>query len=341
MLDGLTEVDRILSAGTDKSSIVLGAGLQVDLMVCPPAAWGTHLVHFTGSKEHNVALRGMALDRGLSLSEKGFKVVETGELLLDDTEEAVYARLDLPWIPPEMREDTDVLEVARKGTLPELITVADLKGDTHVHSDWTDGVDSIEVMARASRDRGREWMVLTDHSPSLGVTRGLTLERIVEQKAEIDRLNAELAPFRILHGTEMEIRADGSLDYPDELLAVFDLVVAIGPYRANAAVRAADRPHAGGDREPARGRDRASDRAHRQPARPDAAGLASPLCRCRAHRYPSRDERQPAPGPGRRAGPRGGAGRRAADAGQRRPSHRGAEPDRLRGLHGAAGVADS
>jgi DNA polymerase (family X) len=235
-LDGLTEVDRILSAGTDKSSIVLAAGLQVDLMVCPPAAWGTHLVHFTGSKEHNVALRGIALDRGLSLSEKGFKVVETGELLLDDTEEAAYARLDLPWIPPEMREDTDVLEVARKGSLPELVTLADLKGDTHVHSDWTDGVDSIEVMARAARDLGRAWMVLTDHSPSLGVTRGLspslgvarglTLERIVEQKAEIDRLNAELAPFRILHGTEMEIRADGSLDYTDELLAIFDLVVA-------------------------------------------------------------------------------------------------------------------
>jgi DNA polymerase (family 10) len=226
-LDGLTEVGRILSAGTDKSSIVLAAtGLQVDLMVCPPAAWGTHLVHFTGSKEHNVALRGMALDRGLSLSEKGFKVVDTGELLLDDTEEAVYARLDLPWIPPEMREDTDVIEVARKGKLPEPVTQADLKGDTHVHSDWTDGVDSIEVMARAMRDRGRDWMVLTDHSPSLGVTRGLTLERIVEQKAEIDRLNTELAPFRILHGTEMEIRADGSLDYPDELLAVFDLVIA-------------------------------------------------------------------------------------------------------------------
>jgi DNA polymerase (family 10) len=226
-LDGLTEVGRILSAGTDKSSIVLASsGLQVDLMVCPPAAWGTHLVHFTGSKEHNVALRGIALDRGLSLSEKGFKVVETGELLLDDSEEAVYARLDLPWIPPEMREDTDVLEVARKGTLPELVTLADVKGDTHVHSDWTDGVDSIEVMARAMRDRGRDWMVLTDHSPSLGVARGLSPERIVEQKAEIDRVNAELAPFRILHGTEMEIRADGSLDYPDELLAVFDLVVA-------------------------------------------------------------------------------------------------------------------
>ncbi|MEP6470096.1 MAG: DNA polymerase/3'-5' exonuclease PolX [Chloroflexota bacterium] len=225
-LDALRQVDRILSAGTDKSSIVLAAGLQVDLMVCPPAAWGTHLVHFTGSKEHNVALRGIALDRGLSLSEKGFRVVETGELLLDATEEAVYARLDLPWIAPELREDEGEIAAARKGTLPELVTVADLKGDTHVHSDWTDGVDSIEVMARAARARGHEWMVLTDHSPSLGITRGLAPDRIDEQRRELSRLNAELAPFRILHGTEMEIKADGGLDYPDELLSRFDVVVA-------------------------------------------------------------------------------------------------------------------
>lgn len=225
-LDGLSEVDRVLVAGTDKSSIVLAAGLRVDLMVCPPAAWGTHLVHFTGSKEHNVALRGIALDRGLSLSEKGFKVVETGELLLDATEEAVYARLDLPWIPPEMREDTGEIAAARAGTLPVPVAVQDLKGDTHVHSDWTDGVDTIEVMAKAARARGHEWMVLTDHSPSLGITRGLSLDRIAEQRVEIARLNRALAPFRILHGTEMEIRADGGLDYPDELLAEFDLVVA-------------------------------------------------------------------------------------------------------------------
>ena len=225
-LDGLTEVDRVLSAGTDKSSIVLAAGLQVDLMVCPPAAWGTHLVHFTGSKEHNVRLRGMASDRGLSLSEKGFKVVETGELLLDETEEAVYARLDLPWIPPELREDEGEIAAARAGKLPQLVSFGDIKGDTHVHSDWTDGVDSIEVMARAIRARGQKWMVLTDHSPSLGVARGLVPERIDEQRAELARLNGELAPFRILHGTEMEVRADGSLDYPDELLATFDVVLA-------------------------------------------------------------------------------------------------------------------
>jgi len=225
-LDGLPEVERILSAGTDKSSIVLHSGPQVDLMVCPPAAWGTHLVHFTGNKDHNVTLRGMALDRGLSLSEKGFKVVETGELLLDATEEAVYERLGLPWIPPEMREHTGEIKAALAGKLPQPVTLEQVRGDTHVHSDWTDGVDSIETMARAARALGREWIVLTDHSPSLGITRGLVPERVEEQRAELARLNAELAPFRILHGTEMEIRADATLDYPDELLARFDFVVA-------------------------------------------------------------------------------------------------------------------
>ncbi len=225
-LDGLPEVDRVIAAGTDKSSILLRAGPRVDLMVCSPAAWGTHLVHFTGSKEHNVALRGRALDRGLSLSEKGWRVVETGELLLDAREEAVYARLDLPWIPPELRENTGEIEAAQAGSLPRIVEAGDLRGDTHVHSDWTDGVDSIEAMALAARALGREWIVLTDHSPSLGIARGLSRERVEAQGAEVARLNGRLAPFRILHGTEMEIRADGSLDYPDDLLATFDVVVA-------------------------------------------------------------------------------------------------------------------
>jgi DNA polymerase (family 10) len=225
-LDALPEVERILSAGTDKSSIILHDGPQVDLMVCPPAAWGTHLVHFTGSKEHNVALRGRSLDRGMSLSEKGFKVVDTGELVLAAEEEEVYARLDLAWVPPELREDHGEIQAAAAGTLPALVELADVLGDTHTHSNWTDGVDSIEVMARAARAIGRSYIVLTDHSPSLGITRGLIPERVELQRAEIARLNAELAPFRILHGTEMEIRADGSLDYPDELLARFDVVIA-------------------------------------------------------------------------------------------------------------------
>ncbi|MEO8246400.1 MAG: DNA polymerase/3'-5' exonuclease PolX [Chloroflexota bacterium] len=225
-LDALKEVRHIVSAGTDKSSIVLADGPQVDLMVCAPAAWGSHLVHFTGSKEHNVALRGRALDRGLSLSEKGFKVVDSGELLLAATEEEVYARLDLAWTPPELREDGGEIQAAAAGTLPRLVTLDDIRGDTHVHSNWTDGVDSIETMARAARAIGREWMVLTDHSPSLGVARGLGPERVEEQRAEIGRLNRELAPFRILHGTEMEIRADGALDYEDALLERFDVVIA-------------------------------------------------------------------------------------------------------------------
>ena len=225
-LDALTGVEHVLNAGTDKSSIVLADGPQVDLMVCPPAAWGSHLVHFTGSKEHNVALRGMALERGLSLSEKGFKVVESGEVQPIATEDEVYERLGLPWIPPELREDSGEIQAALAGRLPELVTLADMRGDTHVHSDWTDGVDTIEVMALAARALGHAWMVLTDHSPSLGVTRGLTADRVAQQRTEINRLNGELAPFRILHGTEMEIRADATLDYPDDLLARYDLVVA-------------------------------------------------------------------------------------------------------------------
>jgi DNA polymerase (family 10) len=225
-LDGLPEVEKVVSAGTDKSSIILRDGPRVDLMVCPPAAWGTHLVHFTGAKDHNIALRGMALDRGMSLSEKGWKVIETGELLLDAEEADVYERLGLPWIPPEIREGDGEIEAALAGTLPTLVAHGDVRGDTHVHSNWTDGVDTIEVMARAARDLGHDWMVLTDHSPSLGVARGLPPARVEEQRAEVARLNAELAPFRILHGTEMEIRADATLDYPDDFLAAYDVVVA-------------------------------------------------------------------------------------------------------------------
>ena len=225
-LDGLPSVERVLSAGTDKSSIVLRDGPQVDLMVCPPSAWGTHLVHFTGSADHNIALRGMALDRGWSLSEKGFKVLDTGELLCDAEEADVYERLGLPWIPPELREADGEVEAALADALPRLVTHDDVRGDTHTHSDWTDGVDSIEVMARAARDRGHEYMVLTDHSPSLGVARGLSPAQVEEQRDAIALVNADLAPFRVLHGTELEIRADATLDYPDELLRRFDVVIA-------------------------------------------------------------------------------------------------------------------
>jgi DNA polymerase (family X) len=251
VLDGLPEVEKVLSAGTDKSSIILRDGPRVDLMVCRPEAWGTHLVHFTGSRDHNIALRGRALDRGWSLSEKGFKVIDTGELLLAADEPEVYERLGLPWIPPEIREADGEIAAAEQDALPVLVTSGDVRGDTHTHSDWTDGVDSIEVMARAARDLGHEWVVLTDHSPSLGVTRGLSPARVEEQRAEIARLNTELAPFRILHGTELEIRADASLDYPDELLAQFDVVIASihtgrgqpGEQLTRRAIAAIEHPH--------------------------------------------------------------------------------------------------
>jgi DNA polymerase (family X) len=225
-LDALREVEKVLSAGTDKTSILLRDGPRVDLMVCPPEAWGTHLVHFTGSRDHNIALRGMALDRGWSLSEKGFKVIEDGSLLLAAEEDEVYERLGLPWIAPELREAGGEIEAAAEGRLPALVSHGDVRGDTHTHSSWTDGVDTIEVMARAARDLGHEWIVLTDHSPSLGVARGLVPERVEEQRREIARVNADLAPFRVLHGTELEIRADATLDYSDELLARFDVVIA-------------------------------------------------------------------------------------------------------------------
>lgn len=222
----MPEVERILAAGSDRSSVLLADGPQVDLMVSPPETWGSHLVHFTGSTEHNVRLRGRALDRGLSLSEKGFKVLDTGEMLPAATEEEVYARLGLPWIAPELRHDDGEFEAALEGRLPRLVELADLKGDTHTHSDWTDGTHSIGEMARAARALGREYIVLTDHSVSLGITRGLSVERVAEQRALVEELNAELAPFRILHGTELEVLADGSVDYPEHVLAAYDVVIA-------------------------------------------------------------------------------------------------------------------
>jgi DNA polymerase (family 10) len=245
-LDG---VDRVLGAGRAKAAVVLRDGPQVDLMVMPPGESGTYLVHFTGSAAHNVALRGIARDRGWSLSEKGFlRLGADGEPLTGDTAElrtfpdeaGVYAFLGLAPVPPELREDAGEIEAARAGRLPDLITLADLRGDLHSHSDWSDGVHSIEAMADAARRRGRAYQVLSDHSQGLGIAHGLEPERVELQRAVIAELNARFAEedargaapegaisgFRLLHGCELEVRADATLDYEDELLAGFDLVVA-------------------------------------------------------------------------------------------------------------------
>ena len=247
---GLPGVERVLARGTHKASVQLRDGPQVDLMVMPPGRAGSYLVHFTGSKEHNVRLRGMARDRGWSLSENGFvRLGEDGEALTGKAadlrtfpdEAGVYAFLGLPWIPPELREDEGEIEAALDGRLPRLIESRDLQGDCHSHSDWTDGRDGVEAMAEEARQRGLAWLVLTDHTQSLAIARGLNEERVALQRALVAELNGRFAReeaegrlpdgahpdgFRLLHGCELEIRADGHLDYPDRLLAGYDLVVA-------------------------------------------------------------------------------------------------------------------
>ena len=243
-------VDKVINRGSHKAAVTLLRGPQVDLMIMPPGEAGTYLIHFTGSKEHNVALRARARDQGWSLSEKGFLRIDdaveplpgpAAELRTFATEEEAYGFLGLPFIEPELREDHREIAAALEGRLPQLITQPDLRGDLHTHSDWTDGVHTIEQMAEACRRRGYAYEVLTDHSISLAIARGLSPARVAEQVEIIAALNARFeaeeadatAPdetpqegFRLLHGCELEIRADGALDYPDELLATFDIVVA-------------------------------------------------------------------------------------------------------------------
>jgi DNA polymerase (family X) len=247
---GLGIVDAVVGKGGHKSAVRLLRGPQVDLMSMPTGAAGTHLIHFTGSKEHNVRLRARARDRGWSLSEYGFqRIDENGQVLTGPaaelrtfpTEAEAYAFLDLPYIEPELREDEGEIEAALAGNLPTLITGADLRGDCHTHTEWSDGSQPIEVMAEACRRRGYAYEVLTDHSQSLAIANGLTVDRVEAEREVIAELNARYAAeeaagtapietppggFRLLHGCELEVRADGNLDYEDDLLARFDLVVA-------------------------------------------------------------------------------------------------------------------
>ncbi len=222
------DVARVLGHGPTKSSIELLQGLQVDVRVLPAARYGTALSYFTGSKDHNVRLREIALKQGLSLNESAFSNLETDEeVVLCATEEEVYTTLGLPYIPPELREDRGEIEAALAGNLLHLITLADIRGDLHMHTTWSDGGLSIREMAEAARQRGLSHIVITDHSRSLGIANGLSIERLMEQQKAIRQVDAEMGPdFTVLHGTEMEIKSDGTLDYPDEVLAQLDLVIA-------------------------------------------------------------------------------------------------------------------
>jgi DNA polymerase (family 10) len=230
----MENVARVLGHGPTKSSVELLNGLQVDLRVLEPARWGTALIYFTGSKEHNVRLRELALTQGFSLNEHAFSPVDdSGEIIEDApkilcaTEEEVYTQLGLPWIAPELREDSGEIEAAQTGELPRLITLGDIRADLHMHTTWSDGTLSVREMAAAARARGRQYIVITDHSQYSSVASGLSVERILRQQGEVRQVDAEMGPdFRVFHGVEMDIRADGELDYPDDVLAKLDFVVA-------------------------------------------------------------------------------------------------------------------
>jgi len=209
-------VVEVVAKGPSKATVLSNEGLRFDLRVVPPESYGNLLQHFTGSKHHNLALRERAVKDGYSVSEYSITVVETGKELKYATERGVYERLGYQYIPPELRENMGELEAARKGELPKLVELDDIRGDLHCHSTWSDGKQSLEQMARAARDRGYEYLAITDHP------RGT----LVDQDLEVDALNERLAPFRILKGIEVNIRIDGSLSLPDEVLAERDWVMA-------------------------------------------------------------------------------------------------------------------
>ncbi len=212
--------------GKTKTSVEFSNNLRAQLWIHPPARFGTALQYATGSKDHNVKIRELALDQGYSLSEHAL-TKEDGEEVLCATEEEVYGTLGLPYIPPELREDRGEVQAAKTGNLPVLITTQDIIAELHCHTTWSDGHSSIQEMVQAAIDRGRKVINITDHSGSLGIANGLSEERILAQKEEIAQARQEFGDqITILHGSEVEIKADGELDFSDEILAGLDLVVA-------------------------------------------------------------------------------------------------------------------
>jgi len=242
----LEGVARILAEGTTKGSVVTREKIQVDLRVVEAASYGSALNYFTGSKEHNIKLREIAIRRGMKLSEYGvFKeggrkrgaqgsrmakrrragsAAEAEARVAGKTEKEVYAALGLPYIPPEIREDSGEIEAAREGSLPALVEERDIRGDLHCHSDYSDGAATLEEIAAAGKKRGYSYILMTDHSKSLRIANGLSDERRLKQIADIDRLNARLRGFRLLKGAEVDILPDGSLDMDEELLRRLDAV---------------------------------------------------------------------------------------------------------------------
>jgi len=222
----LPQVRQVLSQGPTKASVVLPRGLQADLRMVEHDAFGSLLQHFTGSKEHNVALRTRTQAQGLSLSEYGITDVKTGEIHKFADEHSFYRFLGLEYIPPEIREDMGEIDLAARNAIPELVELKHIKGDLHSHTTASDGLDSMEDMARAARALGYEYLAITDHSSGRNIPTEKKLERVLRQTAEIKRINSLSLGIYLLDGVEVDIRADGSLDLPDDVLAGLDVVIA-------------------------------------------------------------------------------------------------------------------
>ncbi len=226
---GAPSVERVLVRGDTKSSVIVERGLQIDLRVVTPDQYGAALMYFTGSKDHNVRMRGIALKRKLLLNEYGlFRVGQEkdGTPIASRTEEEVFAALGMDWIPPELREDRGEIDAAMAHQLPDLVQLADIRGDLHAHTSWTDGHDTVAEMAERARAKGYEYIALTDHSIGLGMTHGLDPDRIAARTKEIEAVNRKMAPFRVLVGSETDIRSSGRLDYDDATLGLFEVVTA-------------------------------------------------------------------------------------------------------------------
>jgi len=217
--------ERVLARGDSKSSIITTAGLQVDLRVVPLEAWGAAMIYFTGSKAHNIRIREMAVRQGLKLNEYGLFRAKTGKLIVARTEEEVYSKLGLPWIPPTLREDRGEVEAALHGTLPDVITQRQIRGDLHTHTNLTDGLASLEQMLDAAAELRYAYYAVTDHAPNLFMQR-MTDEKMLAQRAELGQLQSRYPKMTLLHGSELNIDPEGDVDWGPEFLEGFDVCVA-------------------------------------------------------------------------------------------------------------------